>query len=124
MRQEAVYEELEYLNKIKYGLKANSDIYIKKNEDNDILNYMKDSNNVGVLDVDLTSTLLKNNNNFLSLNELNQYKSQGKKNEEINYVIFKCCIIENIWLVIKLSDKGYTVIIIILKSIYNKKKYC
>jgi len=109
MKQEAVYEELEYLNKIKYGLKTNSDIYIKKNENNDILNYMTNNNSESVLNVDLSTSVLKNNDNFLSLNELNKYKSQKKKNEEINCVIFKCCIIENVWLVIKLSDSGYTV---------------
>jgi len=108
MRPEAVYEELEYLDKIRYGLKSKSEIYIKKNDNNEILNYINEDEKVGVLDVDLSSKILKDNTNFITLNELNQNKSKIK-NDEVKYVIFKCCIIENVWIVIKLSDSGYTV---------------
>jgi len=109
MRPEAVYEELEYLDKIRYGLKSKSEIYIKKNDNNEILNYINEDEKVGVLDVDLSSKILKDNTNFITLNELNQNKSKIK-NDEVKYVIFKCCIIENVWIVIKLSDSGYTIL--------------
>ncbi|KAG4085735.1 hypothetical protein H8356DRAFT_1738833 [Neocallimastix lanati (nom. inval.)] len=109
MRQEAVYEELEYLGKIRYGLKPNSEIYIKKNANNEILNYIADTTHMGVMDVDITTSLLKDNSNFVTLKELDQVKSKIT-NEEVNFVIFKCCLIENVWIVVKLSDSGYTVI--------------
>jgi len=108
MRQEAVYEELEYLGKIRYGLKPNSEIYIKKNANNEILNYIADTTHMGVMDVDITTSLLKDNSNFVTLKELDQVKSKIT-NEEVNFVIFKCCLIENVWIVVKLSDSGYTV---------------
>eukprot|EP00833_Pecoramyces_ruminatium_P007773 jgi/Orpsp1_1/1181805/evm.model.c7180000078703.2 len=107
MRQEAVYEELEYLNKIKYGLKPNSEIYIKKDENNKILNFISDDTRTGIMDVDINISLLKDNSQFVTLAELDKVKSKIT-NEEVKFVIFKCCLIENIWIIVKLSDRGYT----------------
>ncbi|OUM69122.1 hypothetical protein PIROE2DRAFT_57630 [Piromyces sp. E2] len=110
MRPEAVFEELEYLDKIRYGLKPNSEIYIKKDDENDILNYIKDDDKVGVMDIDISSKILKDNTHFITLSELSQFKTTKIKNNEVKYVIFKCCLIENVWVVIKLSDSGYMII--------------
>ncbi|ORX85707.1 hypothetical protein BCR32DRAFT_290492 [Anaeromyces robustus] len=109
MRQEAVYEELEYLDKIRYGLKPNSEIYIKKDKNNNIFNYISDDSRVGTLNDGITTSILKDNTNFITLNELIQSKEK-KNGKEVKFVIFKCCVIENVWIVVKLSDNGYTII--------------
>ncbi|ORX44143.1 hypothetical protein BCR36DRAFT_360060 [Piromyces finnis] len=107
MKKEAVIEELEYLQKIRYGLKPNSEIYIKKNNDGDIFNYIKDNDNVGLMDIDISPNLLKDNTYFIHLEELNQIHA---KENNIKFVIFKFCIIENVWIVVKLSDNGYMIL--------------